>query len=569
MLVRILLLNLGPLVVLAGMLLSITQFQTSLLESDVTSLREEARIYADALSEVTVHPTPDGPAMDPLAASSLLQALMAGSGNAHVALYNGGGQLVVAMRRVRRSHGSALLPHPPALGRRMGEDTIDGIYGWLLSRLPLSTSTGPVPFEENPPPLGQEPVGMGAKIGLMMGEGPARIKRTSHHEFVITISEPVLYDGVRVGEIILTRHDPEIDHSLFAVRSLILTMMLVTLAVSAVLSFILALTIARPLRHLALASQAMGESAQGRTDPVPAPLLARRDEIGSLARALRTSTLSLWGRIDGTERFASEVCHELKNPLASIRSALETLPRLKEPTQRQRLLSIVRADVARLERLIADISDASRVEGDLSRRTRHAVAVVPLLALLVELHQTTRDAEGTRMRLEAVETDPPLAVMAVEDRLVQALRGLISNAISFSPPQGTITLRAKQVQVADHGSDETGARLVGPHASLRPAVEIVVEDEGPGIPPDQLENIFERFYSERPQGEGFGQHSGLGLAICRQIITALDGTVKAENVLKTGPDGKGHVAGARFVVILPCAPLGNNDYSSGMGNSGD
>ncbi|KXV58979.1 histidine kinase, partial [Gluconobacter japonicus] len=332
------------------------------------------------------------------------------------------------------------------------------------------------------------------------------------------------------------RHAPEVDRSLFAVRSSILSLVLAALVVTILLSWYLSLTIARPLLTLARASHEMRES-DGRKDLVPERLLARRDEIGVLARSLRGSALALWARMDDIERFAADVSHEIKNPLSSIRSAIETLPRIAIPERRDRLLGIINSDVKRLDRLITDISDASRIDAELSRVRPEPVSVVALLSILAEMHQTTRKEDAPILRLDVRDQEPPLRAFAVEDRLVQVLRNLIGNAVSFSPPHGVIALHASARDIAGNGPG-TGS-----------VVEITISDQGPGIPPGKLESIFDRFYSERPQTEHFGQHSGLGLAISRQIIHALRGSLFAENIL----DASGAVSGACFVVRLPRA----------------
>jgi two-component system sensor histidine kinase ChvG len=291
------------------------------------------------------------------------------------------------------------------------------------------------------------------------------------------------------------------------------------------LSWYLSLTIARPILLLADVAHDMREG-RGRTGTVPKTLLRRRDEIGELGQALSASATALWTRMDAIERFAADVAHEIKNPLSSIRSAIDTLHRVTDPKQQQRLLAIIQEDVVRLDRLISDISDASRVDAELSRTPTEPVDVVPIIATLAEI------ADATRQQGDAhIDIDIPaqaLVVQAVEGRLVQVLRNLIGNAQSFSPSDGRIRLLAR----------ETGN-----------TVELAVEDEGPGIPDGNLEHVFDRFYSERPAGEKFGRHSGLGLSISRQIVEALRGRISAEN----RRDVTGRVLGARFVVRLPRA----------------
>ncbi|HEX4261872.1 MAG TPA: HAMP domain-containing sensor histidine kinase, partial [Acetobacteraceae bacterium] len=364
-----------------------------------------------------------------------------------------------------------------------------------------------------------------SQLRAQSAEMPPYIRRTGDNRLVITVAEPVQRDRQTVGIVLLTRDAREVDLSLFQVRFSILLLFVLALGLTVMLSWYLSLTIARPILWLAGAAVAMREG-RGRTGTVPATLLRRRDEIGELAHALAASARALWTRMDAIERFAADVAHEIKNPLSSIRSAIETLRRIDDAGQQRRLLAIIAEDVTRLDRLISDISDASRVDAELSRMATEPVDVAPILATLAEIHEAIRDPGAPRVVVEAPGTG--LVVQAVQDRVVQVLRNLIGNAIGFSPRDGQVTLRAR----------ESGGM-----------VEIAVDDEGPGIPEGNLEHVFERFYSERPADEHFGQHSGLGLSISRQIVEALKGRISAENL--RDPDGT--VRGARFVVRLPRA----------------
>ena len=259
---------------------------------------------------------------------------------------------------------------------------------------------------------------------------------------------------------------------------------------------------------------------QGRPPEIP-DVGRRNDEIADLAESLRTMTQVLWQRHNANERFAADVAHEIKNPLTSLRSAVETAARVKDPDQQRRLMAIIQEDVGRLDRLITDISDASRLDAELSRDATETVDVARLLDALAELHSTTDDGSGPAIRLD-IARHQDMTVVGLESRLGQVFRNLIANAVSFSPAGGTVTLKAAR----------QGRWVVAQ-----------VEDEGPGIPPDKLEAIFERFYSERPSGEKFGTHSGLGLSISKQIVEAHGGTIAAENRSPAG--------GARFTVRLP------------------
>jgi two-component system sensor histidine kinase ChvG len=245
----------------------------------------------------------------------------------------------------------------------------------------------------------------------------------------------------------------------------------------------------------------------------------------ALSVALREMTEALWARLDAIEGFAADVAHEIKNPLTSLRSAVETVTRVEDPAQQKKLMSIILDDVQRLDRLISDISDASRLDAELSRAESEIVDLGDLLHALVEVQQATAGQQGPRFEL-AVADHEPLTVSGLEGRLGQVFRNLISNAISFSPPGGAIRLAAKR---------ERGWIVAS------------VCDEGPGLPADKLEAVFQRFYTERPRGEKFGTHSGLGLSISRVIVDAHGGTIRAENRI----DAEGLVVGARFVVRLP------------------
>jgi two-component system sensor histidine kinase ChvG len=260
--------------------------------------------------------------------------------------------------------------------------------------------------------------------------------------------------------------------------------------------------------------------------PLPEVIISRNDEIGTLARTLESSAQALWARMDAIEKFAADVSHEIKNPLSSIRSAIETLSRVEDPARASRLLAIITQDVSRLDRLITDISDSSRLDSELSRSKYEIVDMARMLATLAEIHDATRKENGPFMVLDSPTAG--LFVRGSETRLVQVLRNLIGNAISFSPANAKIFLRGR----------ETGG-----------LVELAIEDEGPGIPDGKLDSIFDRFYSERPQTEQFGSHSGLGLSISRQIVEAHQGRISAEN----RRDDEGKIIGARFVIRLPKA----------------
>ena len=298
-----------------------------------------------------------------------------------------------------------------------------------------------------------------------------------------------------------------------------------------ILSLFLAGAIAGPVRRLAEAAERVRWGTKSRQE-IP-DFTSRSDEIGHLSGALRDMTRALYNRIDAIESFAADVAHELKNPLTSLRSAVETLPLAKKAESRQRLMSIIQHDVKRLDRLISDISDASRLDAELARADAEPVHMVRLLEAVVSVaNERRRDNEPPIVLTIEPHASGPDAFQVVghDSRLGQVINNLVDNARSFSPPDSTVrvTLRRRRLEV-----------------------EVVVEDDGPGIEPHALDRIFERFYTDRPE-QGFGQNSGLGLSISRQIIEAHRGTIRAEN--RPGPpdqDGEPTRLGARFIVRLP------------------
>ncbi|HET9147147.1 MAG TPA: stimulus-sensing domain-containing protein [Acetobacteraceae bacterium] len=525
---RILLVNALPLALIVVALLYLDQYQHGLVDAEVTALREQARIYAGALAESAVQMNAaNQPALNPDLARPLLYRLIEPTPNALALIYGPEGQ-VIANSRVRQGPGGAIITEklPPVRPRSAFARVISVLYDQFLTILPAPQSE----------PLGSEKAG-GSGLGWQPGvrevlrlisappggQAPPYIRRAPDGRLLITVAEPIIRSGHSVGIVLLTREAGEVDRAVFAIRVSILGLFLLALILTVLLSVYLARTIATPLLRLAGAAAALHE---GRAAAVPVAIARREDEIGSLARALDSSARALWARMDAIERFAADVAHEIKNPLSSIRSAIETLSRTGDKTRADRLLAIMAQDVTRLDRLISDISDASRLDAEMSRTAMEPVDLAPMLAALAEIHEATRKEGEPRLILDAPGSG--LAVRGVERRLVQVLRNLIGNAVSFSPPNGRIWLRGR----------ETGNMI-----------ELAVEDEGPGIPDAKLDHIFDRFYSERPQSEKFGNHSGLGLSISRQIAEAHQGRIMAEN--RRG--AAGGVIGARFVLRLPKA----------------
>lgn len=528
---RILLLNILPPALLAAAMLYLDQYQNGLLAAEVEAMRTQARIYAGAIAEAATRLQDDRATLVPEAARPLLRRLVDPSPNTQARLFDNTG-LVVADSRVREGAGGAVVTEPlaPPEPRGAFSLTVAGLYDRLLSVVPRG-SRPDVEVDVNPdaPSFDWQP-NLGPdrreelRLALEGGVTPY-IRRTADGRLLVSVAEPARRGNQSVGIVLLTREAREVDQRLFEIRASVLGIFGVALALTVALSFYLAQTLASPIMQLAGAAAAMRQG-EGRSGSVPPGLLAREDEIGILARDLQAAARALWARIDTNERFAADVAHELRNPLTSVRSAIETLRRIDAPEQRNRLLAIIADDAVRMDRLIADISDSSRVDAELSRTVAVPVDIAPILSTLAELHEATRKGDDPAVVLEAPAEG--LVVRGVEGRVVQVLRNLLGNALSFSPERGRVFVRARPAG---------------------PMIEVMVEDEGPGIPEAKLEGIFERFYSERPSGERFGQHSGLGLSISRQIVEGLRGRIAAEN----RRDAEGKVTGARFIVRLPVA----------------
>ena len=520
---RIVAVNVLPLALLAVGFLYLGKFESSLIGQQIESLRTQGEIFAAALSEGAVLDSGDeGEILLPDLARQMMRRLVEPT-RTRARLFDIQGKQI-ADSRLLRGPGDAVqvmeLP-PPERKSLLGRVT-DQIYDWIVELLP-SRHKHP-PYRESDAGNAED---YGEAMRALRGESGSAVRSDPQTGgLAISVAVPVQRYKVVLGAVMLSSSNGEIEEELRTVRLELLRIFGVTLLVTILLSLYLASTIARPLRRLADAA----ERARGRGARVEIPdLMGRGDEIGELSRSLRDMTDALWQRMSAIESFAADVAHEIKNPLSSLRSAVETVGRIEDPVKRRRLMAIIQDDVERLDRLISDISDASRLDAELSRQEVSPTHIAAMLQALVEMHETTRAEGAPRLVLDIAERGRELIVPGIERRLSQVFVNVIANAVSFSPPHGEIRI---------------SARLDGR------AVLVSVEDEGPGIPEDKLTAIFDRFYSERPAGEKFGTHSGLGLSISKQIIEAHRGRIWAENRL----DADGTVIGARFLIRLPAAP---------------
>jgi two-component system, OmpR family, sensor histidine kinase ChvG len=351
----------------------------------------------------------------------------------------------------------------------------------------------------------------------------SRVTINDQGEVIVSVAVPIQRFRTVRGALLLQTQGGDIEQIVEAERFAIIKVALVAAGVMAVLSMLLAATIAGPVRRLADAAERVRRRIQSRIE-IP-DFTRRRDEIGHLSGTLRAMTDALYSRIEAIESFAADVAHELKNPLTSLRSAVETIPLAKTEDARKRLLAVIEHDVRRLDRLISDISDASRLDAELQRHDIAPVDLRKLLAAVAGVANEIHRENDVTVELEFEGTS--FIVPGHDSRLGQVFNNLIDNARSFSPRGGSVRVACR---------------------SVRDEVEIVVDDDGLGIRPEAIEKIFERFYTDRPH-QGFGQNSGLGLSISKQIVEAHGGRLWAEN--RVSRDGEPKVLGARFTVTLP------------------
>ncbi len=516
---RVLAVNVLALALLVAGLLYLDEYKASLLEAELVALRTQGEIVAGALGEGAAAPDGTGESQFLLERARKMVRRLVEPTRVRARLFAGAGELLADSRTLTGPGGVVQVEELPPPDEESGFIAFatrfyDRVARWFRSNRGLE------PYRESPEQRAED---YEEVRRALLGEAVGTVRSMDRDKLLLSFAVPVQRYKRVIGALLLSTDGRKIDQTLRAVRFDILKVFGIALGVTVLLSLYLAGTITRPIRRLAAAAERVRRRPSGQHS-IP-DFTGRRDEIGELARTLRDMMDALWTRMDAIERFAADVSHEIKNPLSSLRSAVETAARLEDSEQQRRLMTIIQEDVQRLDRLISDISDASRLDAELSRTETTAVDLGRLLATLADVHSETAAPDAPRVELD-IRSRTRLVVPGMEERLGQVFRNLIANAISFSPPGGVIRV---------------GAGREGRFAVVH------VEDDGPGIPEASLENIFERFYSERPTAEKFGTHSGLGLSISRQIVQAHGGEIRAEN-RHTGAE---LVAGARFIVRLP------------------
>ena len=512
---RILAVNALALFVLVAGILYLGRYKQELIHSELEAMAVQAEMYAAALSTSAVSSGDDATNRVKIEVAREMVRRLVGITGARTRLFATNGSLLADSRNIQSlGAGTIQAEELPAPGE---EDAFAEIMRQLTDGiLTLFEGEQPLPLYVDPPvaSAADYPEVRAALAGYSRGV----VRVDSQGRRVLSVSVPVARFKQVLASVMLTKSGEPIEKALHAVRLDILKIFVFAFGITVLLSIYLAGVITRPLNRLARAAERVRRS-KNRQFAIP-DLSDRRDEIGDLSTTLRDMTETLWDRMDAIERFAADVAHEIKNPLTSLRSAVETATRLKDPERQRRLMEIIAEDVQRLDRLISDISDYSRMDAELSRAESEEVNLGVLLTTLGELYNA--DVDGPPVRVKVPDT---LNVPALESRLTQVFRNLISNAITFTPEGGEVRVNA--------WCDKNWA-------------VITIEDDGPGIPPGKEEAIFNRFYTERPATEKFGQHSGLGLSISKRIIAAHNGELSAQNRMVDGA-----VKGAIFTIRLP------------------
>ncbi|WP_085966885.1 sensor histidine kinase [Bradyrhizobium sp. STM 3843] len=541
---RIVSLNIAGLLALVASILYLSQFRAGLIDARAQSLLVQAEIIAGAIAAsatvqtntITIDPerlldlkpgesygAPDEYSpldfpINPERVAPVLRTLISPT-KTRARIYDPNGGLLLDSRNLENVLRFEL---PPPSSEKPGlvERALISVRTWLnRGDLPLYREHGPEngnAYEE--------------VADALRGQKRSMVRVNVRGEVIVSVAVPVQRSRTIHGALMLSTQGDDIDQMVTAERLAILKVGGVASAVMIVLSLLLASTIAGPVRRLADSAERVRRRIKTRIE-IP-DFTRRRDEIGHLSGALRDMTDALYNRIEAIEMFAADVAHELKNPLTSLRSAVETLPLARNDNSRGRLLAVIEHDVRRLDRLISDISDASRLDAELQRQDMTLVDVRRLLTTLTSVANETKLGHdiGVEVRFEGRGANDTFSVPGHDSRLGQVISNLLSNAQSFSSAGGKVRITCRRV---------------------RSEIEIVVDDDGPGIREDALQRIFERFYTDRPH-QGFGQNSGLGLSISKQIIEAHSGRIWAEN--RPGPaddEGLPTVSGARFTVRLP------------------
>jgi len=530
----------------------LNQLRAGLVGAKVESLQTQGEIIAGAIAasataetdQIIVDPEklletgPDAPfvsgdafdtlefPIDPERVTPILRRLVQPTGT-RARIYDQDSTLIIDSRRLYSGRTISRFELPPA---QVSDRDLWTIIEQTFKKLM---------FYSDLPEYKEDVVGDGKvydEVGAALaGTTTPMVRVADHGKQIVSVAVPIRRLRRVLGVLLLSTKGGDIEETIRKERRAITRLTLLAFGISLLSSLFLTQYIAHPMRRLSAAAQRVGESIKAREE-IP-DYTNRRDEIGQLSGSFREMTAALYRRLDAIESFAADVAHELKNPLTSLRSAAETLPLIKTDEQRDRLIEIIQSDVKRLDRLISDISDASRLDAELARQDTQVIDMKSLLKGTVnvfnDLHRGNQPEVSLNIKSHTKDNREFL-MRGHDSRLGQVLNNLLDNAISFSPPDGKVSVIMER-----KGSD----------------IIILVEDDGPGIAPEHLDKIFKRFYTDRPEGEEFGNNSGLGLSISQQIISVHKGQIKAENRYHTTSDDADESdrksSGARFVISLP------------------
>jgi len=518
--VRILAVNLIALGFLAGGILYIDQYQETMVQSRINALIKDAEVMAGALGEAATAEA-DRTELLRLKPAEQIIVRVVGVTNNRTRLFGLEGNLLLDSRDLAVDQSVVIDELPPYVGLAAFMDQLSETITLLLDSLHRRND-----LESYHEVKTQVADHYPEVERALEGDMGFRIRRLSDHTEIITVAVPVQRFRRVLGALLLSADTRDINAAVQQTRITFLKFFGIVLLVTLLLSIFLARTIVRPILRLARSADRISAGTHTGAD-IP-DYSGRNDEVGDLSRSLKDMTLALARQIDAVAAFAADVSHELKNPLTSLRSAVETLSLAKNEAAKKKLLGIIEDDVGRLDRLISDISNISRLDAEMSRSQMGEVNIKSLLETLINIYRSSQADKiptlhldlGTQKNTSKKKSQKAYCVSGLEGQLGQLFRNLIDNAISFSKKDGTIWIRLSH------------------HKNM---VQVVIEDEGQGIPEDKLEDIFDRFYSERPSAEAFGKHSGLGLSICKKIVEAHEGAIVAQN-RQTG--------GARFTVQL-------------------
>nr|WP_321461877.1 sensor histidine kinase [uncultured Cohaesibacter sp.] len=547
---RIVFLNLAALAVLVIGILYLNQFREGLIDARVSSLLTQGKIIAGAVSAsaasdtdaITINPErllelqageSFSPAddtfsyfefpIDPEKAAPILRAAISPT-DTRARIYDLAGNLIVDSNQL---HSTGVLrfnlPEPEMETTESWSDRWDHFVSWLRQAdLPLYKELANTDGRGYP------------EVSKALDGSDASIVRVNEKgRLIVSVAVPIQRSRIITGALLLSTRDGDIDKIVEAERWGILRVFLIAALVTGSMSILLAGTIAGPVRKLSEAAERVRRGVKQREE-IP-DFSERKDEIGQLSQSLRAMTKTLYKRMDAIEAFAADVAHELKNPLTSLRSAVETLPLAKKPEARERLVSIILHDVRRLDRLISDISDASRLDAELARQESDEINLRALLETIVSIQDEIGSKSNIRVTLDldkdTADKGKAFLVSGNDSRLGQVFVNLVDNARSFTAKGGEVRVSLQQ---RNHW------------------IVVTVDDDGPGIQAEDVSRVFERFYTDRPQGEDFGQNSGLGLSISKQIVEAYSGEIQASNRLGEGEaEGETVILGARFTVRFP------------------